>query len=97
MIPPILGPKSHDPSKPRTWEPCCLVHSRRTRYCAEWDFVNDTTQEYARMDLLHIAPPTPRWNGGEAGPSPKNLIAAAMQTHTVPVPSVSPDKEEGNE
>ena len=38
------------------WEPCCFIHSRRTDYCAEWDFVNDTTQEYARLDFFGLAP-----------------------------------------
>lgn len=39
-------------------EPCCFVHSRRTTYCAEWDFVNTTTQEYARLDFFGLAPTT---------------------------------------
>ena len=37
-------------------EPCCFIHSRWTTYCADWDFVNATTQEYARLDFFGLAP-----------------------------------------
>lgn len=39
-------------------ELCCFIHSQRTTYCAAWDFVNDTTQEYARLDFFGLAPST---------------------------------------
>lgn len=60
---------------------CCFVHSRRTAYCAEWDFVNDTTQEYARLDFFGLAPAMS--TDGHANPEHKPREGWSNDTVTV--------------